>query len=397
MAAPSAALTQLQHALDDDLNRQGGANSALVIDETTDRTLWAYNDTVGRLPASVEKLYTTTAALLEFGPDQTFETRVYGAGRLTPAGTFVGTIYLRGGGDPSFGSATFDRRMYHAGATVQRLAADLQQAGVLRIRGAIVGDESYFDSLRGGPDTSYQPNTETEGSLSALSYDAGFTNLQETALDADPPLVATQAFARALQLAGVGVPAGTKIATGITPPSATLLASEKSPSLARLMRLTNSPSDNFFAEMLLKDLGARFGGGGTTARGDAVVRSVIARDFGLHPQLNDGSGLSRHDVTNVRQVVLLLREMQGQPAFWHSLAIAGVRGSLIHEMRHTPAANNCRGKTGTLHDVANLVGYCRAANGDRIVFAFMMNGLTSTSAGHQLEDLDAEALAGYRG
>jgi D-alanyl-D-alanine carboxypeptidase len=95
--------------------------------------------------------------------------------------------------------------------------------------------------------------------------------------------------------------------------------------------------------------------------------------------------------------VQLLREMQSQRAFWHSLAIAGVRGTMIDEMRHTRAVNNCRGKTGTLHDVANLVGYCRAANGDRIVFAFMMNGLSDAQAGHQLEDLGAEALAGYRG
>jgi D-alanyl-D-alanine carboxypeptidase/D-alanyl-D-alanine-endopeptidase (penicillin-binding protein 4) len=397
-APASAALTTLQRTLDDDLNRQGGANSALVVDETTDRTLWAYNDAVGRLPASVEKLYTTTAALLELGPDTTFQTKVLGAGRLTAGGTFIGTIYLRGGGDPSLGSSTFDRIMYGgSGATMGGLASGLKHAGIKRIQGAIVGDESYFDSLRGGPDTHYRPGIETEGSLSALAYDAGLTDLREDELDADPPLVATQAFAAALQRAGVSVPAGTRIATGITPKSATLLTSEKSPTLATLMRLTNSPSDNFFAETLLKDLGAGLGGGGSTARGAAVVRGVIGKDLGLHPRLDDGSGLSRYDLTNPRQIVLLLREMQGQSAFWNSLAIAAVRGTMVDEMRHTRGAGNCRGKTGTLHDVANLVGYCRAANGDRIAFAFMMNGLSDSTAGHELEDLDAEALASYRG
>ena len=396
-APASAALTKLQQTLNSDLNSQGGANSALVVDETTDRTLWSYNDSVGRLPASVEKLWTTTTALLEFGPEHTFQTRVMGVGRLTQSGTFVGTVYLRGGGDPSFGSGFFDHVNYDAGATVQRLAVNLRRAGVRRIQGAIVGDESYFDSVRGGPDSHWQANLETEGSLSALSYDEGFTNLNENVLDADPPLVATQAFAAALRNAGVTVPAGTRIATGVTPRSARLLTSESSPTLARLMELTNSPSDNFFAETLLKDLGAAFGGHGTTARGASVVRSVIARDLGLHPVLDDGSGLSRFDRTNVRQIVLLLREMQGQRAFWNSLAIAGVRGTMVDEMRHTRGANNCRGKTGTLQDVANLVGYCRAANGAKLVFAFMMNGLTDSTAGHELEDLDAEALADYRG
>lgn len=398
MAPASAALTNLQRTLNGDLNRQGGDNGALVVDETTDRTLWAYNDTVGRLPASVEKLYTTTTALLEFGPEATFETRVLGSGKLTAGGTFIGTIYLRGGGDPTLGSSLFDRVMYGgSGATMGWLAAALKRDGVRRIQGAIIGDESYFDSLRGGPDTHYQANLETEGSLSALAYDAGFTDLAENQLDANPALVATQAFAAALQRAGVSVPASTRIATGITPTSATLLTSERSPSLATLIRLTNSPSDNFFAETLLKDLGARFGGGGSTARGAAVVRSVIAKDFGLHPRLDDGSGLSRYDLTNPRQIVLLLREMQDQRPFWNSLAIAAVRGTMADEMRHTRAANSCRGKTGTLHDVANLVGYCRAANGDRIVFAFMMNGLSDSTAGHELEDLATEALADYRG
>lgn len=397
MAPSSPALTRLQRTLSSNLNRQGGANSALVIDETTNRTLWAYNDATERLPASIEKLYTTTTALLELGPQQTFDTDVYGTGQLTPGGTFMGTLYLRGGGDPSFGSRNFDKVSYHAGATTQALAIDLRQAGVRRVQGAILGDESYFDSLRGGPDTGYHADIETEGSLSALAYDAGFTNLHETQLDADPPLVATQAFAQALTHAGVTVPAGTRIGTGVTPDSATLLTSEKSPTLAKLLWLTNSPSDNFFAEMLLKDLGARFGGGGTTARGAAVVRQAIRQDLGIDPRLDDGSGLSRYDRTNTRQIVLLLREMQTQPAFWNSLAIAGVRGTMKHEMRHTRAVDNCRGKTGSLRDVANLVGYCRAANGDHIVFAFMMNGLTDSLAGHQLEDLDGEALANYRG
>ena len=398
MAPASAALENLQRTLDDDLNRQGGDNSALVVDETTDRTLWAYNDTVGRLPASVEKLYTTTTALLKLGANATFETKVFGVGRLTGGGTFIGTIYLRGGGDPSLGSSTFDHIMYGgSGSTMGLLASDLKHDGVRRIQGAIIGDESYFDSLRGGPDTAYQPNIETEGSLSALAYDAGFTNLNEDQLDADPPLVATQAFGAALQRAGVSVPIGTHISTGVTPKAATLLTAEKSPTLATLVRLTNSPSDNFFAETLLKDIGARFGGRGSTAAGAAVVRSVIGTHFGLHPRLDDGSGLSRYDLTNPRQIVLLLRKMQSQRAFWNSLAIAGVRGTMVDEMRHTRGANNCRGKTGTLHDVANLVGYCRAANGNRIVFALMMNGLTDSTAGHELEDLDAEALAGYRG
>ncbi|MGC9220555.1 MAG: D-alanyl-D-alanine carboxypeptidase/D-alanyl-D-alanine endopeptidase [Solirubrobacteraceae bacterium] len=396
-APPSNALRALQARLGRTLNGQGGYNGALVVDETTDRTLWAYKPTTGRLPASVEKLWTTTTALFEFGPKATFKTSVLGVGRLSTNGTYTGTIYLRGGGDPTFGSAAFDQRMYNAGATVQSLARAVRAHGIRRIDGTIVGDASYFDSLEGGPASDYHANLETEGAISALSYDAGFTNILEEQLVHNPALSATRAFTAALRAAGVAIPPSTRVRTGVTPAKAALLAAISSPKLSELLALTNSPSDNFFAEMLLKNLGARFGGVGSTAVGAAVVRKVIAARFGLHPRLNDGSGLSRYDRSSPQQMVLLLREMQSDPYFWNSLAVAGVRGTMKQEMVDTSAAGNCRGKTGSLHDVANLVGYCRAANGNELVFAFMMNGLSDSSAGHLLEDQAAEALAAYRG
>src|SRR6202035_5626765 len=95
-------------------------------------------------------------------------------------------------------------------------------------------------------------------------------------------------------------------AAAVAPARATVVAPEASPNLATLLGLTLPPSDNFFAETLLKDLGARYGGVGTTAAGAAVVRATIAHDFNLHPYLLDGSGLSHSDHTTPKQVVELL-------------------------------------------------------------------------------------------
>jgi D-alanyl-D-alanine carboxypeptidase/D-alanyl-D-alanine-endopeptidase (penicillin-binding protein 4) len=159
--------------------------------------------------------------------------------------------------------------------------------------------------------------------------------------------------------------------------------------------MTNAPSDNFFAEMLLKDLGAQFGAGGTTADGVAVVQSVIGQQFGIHPRFNDGSGLSRYDRTTAAQVVSLLEQLKDDRPFVNSLAVAGVSGTMHQEMRGTRAAGKCRGKTGTLSDVANLAGYCTARNGDTLVFAFILNSIGSSYYGHLMEARMGEALANY--
>jgi D-alanyl-D-alanine carboxypeptidase/D-alanyl-D-alanine-endopeptidase (penicillin-binding protein 4) len=89
--------------------------------------------------------------------------------------------------------------------------------------------------------------------------------------------------------------------------------------------------------------------------------------------------------------------MQSNPVFVSSLAVAGVSGTMQHEMLGTRAVNNCRGKTGTLNDVANLVGYCTARNGDTVAFAFMLNAIASSDYGHVMEARMGAALANYDG
>jgi serine-type D-Ala-D-Ala carboxypeptidase/endopeptidase (penicillin-binding protein 4) len=395
--AQSTAAADLDRVLSGQLGQAGGSSGAYVLDLDTGQPLFAAAAGTGRLPASVEKVYTTSTALLRFGSGATLTTAVLGRGTLDARGTWHGALYLKGGGDPTFGDAGFDRSAYGAGATMQRLVANLISGTRIRsIRGRIVGDESYFDSLRGTPATGFRASSDVEGLLSALAYDRGFENFEGTAFQRRPALVATQQFAAALRAAGVRVPSRTPVYTGPTPPSAKRLAVVHSPRMATLVKLTNTPSDNFFAEMLEKGLGARFGGRGTTAAGAAVVRALLARKFGVHPRLNDGSGLSRADSTSPVQVVTVLRAMAHDGAFVNSLAVGGESGTLQHEMNGTPAQGRCRGKTGTLHDVSNLVGYCRARDGHTLAFAFLMNAIDPDFA-HPIQDRMAVALADYDG
>ena len=397
-AGQATAEQALQSALTDEMNAAGSASGSYVIDLDSGHTLFSRAANVGRTPASVEKLYTTSTALLRFGPNATLTTSVLGHGFRGRLGTWWGNLYLRGGGDPTFGSSSFDQHWYGTGATMQGLVSNLVHSGqITALRGRVFGDESYFDSLRSTSESDYQPDYYMEGLLSALAYDAGFADVAQTTFQAQPPLFAAQQFVQALRAAHVNVPSGTPVSSGRTPVGARSLATVHSPSIATLIQLTNTPSDNFFAEMLLKDIGARFGGAGTTAAGAAATRAELAGTFGISPQLVDGSGLSHSDSTTPRQVVTVLRKMATNPVFVNSLAVGGETGTLQNEMQGTPAQGRCRGKTGTLTGVANLVGYCSAANRHTLAFAFLTNSVSDTSRAHAIEAEMAATLANYDG
>jgi D-alanyl-D-alanine carboxypeptidase/D-alanyl-D-alanine-endopeptidase (penicillin-binding protein 4) len=397
---PSPATARANRALDGSLNlgmrRAGRYSGAYVLDLTANRTLYAKNAGTSRLPASVEKLYTTSTVLKRFGPGATLTTSLLGVGSKI-GGTFTGTLYLRGGGDPTFGSSAFDTAAYGTGATIEQLVASLQTtAGITTLKGNVVADETMFDSDRGTPATGNRPSIDTEGELSALAFNRGWANSIGTVYFKHPAVQAGQQLVTALKAVGIRVPRHVNVTAGRTPRSATTLASVHSPPMATLVSLTNTPSDNFFAETLVKDLGARFGSGGTTAAGAAVVRAQMSQSFDIFPKLNDGSGLSRADLTTPLQVVTLLQGMASDSQFTSSLAVAGETGTLQHEMRGTYAQGRCRGKTGTLHDVSNVVGYCRARDGHTLAFALMMNGIVPDYA-HPIQNRMTVALSRYSG
>ncbi|HET9125148.1 MAG TPA: D-alanyl-D-alanine carboxypeptidase [Solirubrobacteraceae bacterium] len=386
--------TGLRRSLNASMRSAGAQSGAEVLDLSTGATLYAHRAKVARIPASVEKLYTTATALQVFGPTARLSTSVLGTGG-PHAGTWNGALYLRGGGDPTFGSAAFDRRAYGAGATVQGLVRGLRADGIRAVRGPILADASLFDSDEGTPATGNRPSIWVEGALSALSFNRGWADSTGRVYWAHPALQAGRALVAALRAGGIAVrdPA---VRVGVTPPDARLLATARSPTIAALIALMNTPSDNFLAEMLLKDIGARAGRGGTTAAGAAVVRATIAARFGLHPQLIDGSGLAYRDRTSPTQVVALLSQLSADRPFRASLAIVGETGTLVDENRGTYAQGRCTGKTGTLSDVSNVVGYCRAADGHLLAYAFLMNGVNPDAA-HPVQDHMELAVARYDG
>jgi serine-type D-Ala-D-Ala carboxypeptidase/endopeptidase (penicillin-binding protein 4) len=99
-------------------------------------------------PASNMKLYTIAAALDRLTPDYHFITSVY-AKEKADDGKIKGDLIIYGRGDPSF-AARFDNGDYFKG--IDDLATRIVTAGVKRVKGDLVGDESWFNGapLGGG-------------------------------------------------------------------------------------------------------------------------------------------------------------------------------------------------------------------------------------------------------
>lgn len=394
-AGDTAQIAALQGHMAHELSLAGTQSGAYVYDLSTKQTLFSERAEAQRPPASVEKLYTATTALERMGPDARLETTVLGSGRLGSGGVWEGNLYLRGGGDPTFGSTAFIASHYGGlGTSVSELVQQLVDTDhIHRVTGSVEGDESYFDSLRGEPSSDYQLDPYLEGTLSGLAFNRGETGPYHGGHA--PAEFAAHELRQALRAAGVTVHGGSGAAS--TPAGATRLAGAQSPTIAQLLGLMLPPSDNFFAETLLKDLGARYGGAGTTPAGAGVVRETIAADFDLHPHLVDGSGLSREDETSPLQVVTLLKDLSTTTigtTLRADMAVAGHSGTLAERMRDTAAAGRCQGKTGTLTGVSNLVGYCQDSSGQFIAFAFFTDDI-AIEAAHELQDNMAITLADY--
>jgi len=379
-AAPAAAISQstLTDKISREMAKAPGASGAYVRDMNSGAELYALRENAVRIPASVEKIFTTSAALLRLGPSATLRTIAVMApdAVVEPGGTLRGDLVLVGGGDPLFGDES-----------AAQLAKAIRASGISRIAGAVVGDESAFDAQRSGCCAGYDP--DLGGVLSALAYDRGIFR-GRARLDA--ARFAAGRFAAQLEAAGVTATGPTR--AGTAPQDARTVAFVRSRSVGELARYINVPSNNFAAEMLFRELGARYRDDGSLAAGADVVRDTLD-DFGVRPRIVDGSGLSRANRATPRQVVRLLERMHNQEiaqTFRESLATTGVTGTVKARMRRTAAAGQCNVKTGTLRLVSALAGYCRTANGREIGFALMFNK-ANTFAAKAREDRIAVAIA----
>jgi D-alanyl-D-alanine carboxypeptidase/D-alanyl-D-alanine-endopeptidase (penicillin-binding protein 4) len=351
---------------------------ALVFDLQSGTTLFAEHDSLALAPASNEKLAVTYASLVGLGASYRIETDVLGRGQQTGA-VWRGSLLLVGHGDPTLSSGD-----------LAVLARQVRAAGILRVTGAVFGDESFFDARRTAPGWRSWFYLSECPPLSALTVDRGTYRRRSSR---NPALSAALGFRDALRRAGVAVGgAGLGVEHGDEVP----LAAIDSPPLSEIVRSMDKHSDNFTAELLLKQLGAAVGGAGTSAAGAAYIRSTLAQAgvplAGV--RIADGSGLSLLDRMTARALAGILRaawaDPDVQPFFLAALPVAGVNGTLADRMRRAPARGNVLAKTGTTSLASALSGYVRR----RYVFSVLQNGNPVSSFwARRAQDRFATALA----
>ena len=210
----------------------------------------------------------------------------------------------------------------------------------------------------------------------------------------NPALAAAISFRTALLRVGITV-AGRAV-TGQAADAATQLASIDSVPLRDILRFMDHESDNFTAEILLKQLGAALGDNGTTASGATVVRQLLGEQSipleGV--RIVDGSGLSRLDRLTASALVAMLRaswlDQELREILIGALPVAGRNGTLERRMRGSAAAGRVRAKTGTLNEASALSGYVRR----RYAFSVLQNGSpVSTFWARKAQDRFAAVLA----
>jgi D-alanyl-D-alanine carboxypeptidase/D-alanyl-D-alanine-endopeptidase (penicillin-binding protein 4) len=341
-------------------------------------------------PASTLKLLTTTAALSAIGPDHRFATTVTLQGRR---------LTLVGGGDPLLATSGSTRIVRNA-ATLTDLAGQVKAA----VAGGSTVRLAIDDSLFPGPGVSpaWEPGYVPENvvsPISALWVQEGRVKVNSFTRVTNPARAAGRAFARLLRQRGLHVRWAGRAESAA---GARVVASVESPPVREIVRHVLAVSDNEGAEVLARQVAIATGGPGSA---DAAPQAVVTelRRLGLPVgglRIQDGSGLSRHDVVPVSTLLAVLAHDISDPVARPVIAdlpVSRFSGTLAYRFTasNDPVAGTVHAKTGTLTGVDALAGYVVDANGVPLVFAVLADRVTGySSAARSALDRFAAALAG---
>lgn len=346
------------------------------------------------VPASNLKILTGLAVLEKLGADARLTTEARTAAPLKD-GVLDGDLWLVGGGDPLLGTAEYAasfRNQPQLSTPLEQLADRIKAAGVTRVTGAVRGDESRYDKQRYIPTwrPTYIVDAEV-GPASALTVNDGYVAWTPKHVAAPAPAThAAGMLVALLQARGVTVTGG--VGEGTQPKGTRAIATLDSAPVREVVGEMLRESDNLTAELLVKELGARFARQGTTAAGLRVLREAAAAEGVPVDKVVtvDGSGLDRGDRATCNALMTALEKTGPESAIGTGMPVAARDGTLARRFTGHPAAGRLRAKTGSLDNVVALSGWL-----DTLTFAFVANGVPREAVGRTLQENVAAVLAAY--
>lgn len=398
--ATVAQAAPLSLRVDRALHRSGlsSITGIYIYDAVTGAPIYTHRSNAPIVPASNEKLVTATATLKRLGPTRTFRTRFALRGAQSGS-TLNGNIYLVGGGDPSLSTRRFGRRNLGASTSIDSLWKALHGRGIRRIEGKLVVVDSYLDRSRYVSSWPARFRFDQSPALGALTINHATLGESLAGNKVRNPALHAGAVLRA-QLRTHGIRVTGRTAQGKLAPDATTIATLQSPPLSKLVRFMNLTSDNFTAEILLRNLGRIARNSGTTGSGvqEATLQLALLGVDASTFHIADGSGLSYSNTTTARSLGILVRTAQADPligaSIFRSLPSSGVSGTLAERMRRRPFRSRVRAKTGTLGISSALTGTATRVNGRRYGFSIVTTswaGIPTTRA-RALQDRIASIL-----
>lgn len=411
-------------------NIKRGTKYGLTVYSTNlNKPIVKINSELPLIPASTNKLFTTSIALLSLGKNYEIKTEILTDDNNIEDGTIDGNIYLKGYGDPTFTSQN-----------LFEMCKKIKEKNISTITGDIIVDDSFFEetvfrnewieeenisvplpaissmtidrntihlTVKGSTvvgkkaiiddiENSYITiinKTKTQGRRVRISTKSIFENGKEKIIVSgtiplrrvtdvkvflkNPSLFAGYLFEGFLNELGIKVKGSIRI--GKTKNSLTRLAVNKTP-LLELIKPINKNSDNFYAEHLFLIIGANFAKGQGSAFDAARVIISYLKNIGIYEpdfSIVDGSGISRKNSASTGLLTNLLLQVYFNPNifndFYNSLSIPQMDGTLSERFPMLFPPNRLRGKTGTLNGVTSLAGFVTAKSGDLLIFSINFN------------------------
>jgi len=340
----------------------------MVWDLKADSMIYEHGSKQILRPASTMKLVTAITAIDRLGGSYRLKTQLKYTGQIAD-GVLNGDVYCVGGMDPRFNSDD-----------LQAFVSSLKEMGVDTIRGRLLEDRSFKDTLMLGEGWCWDDKNPT---------------LSPTLIGRKDKLM--ERFVDKLAAAGICLDS-TEVGRGRCPQGAFTIVT-RFHTIDQVLSKMMKESDNLYAEAMYYQLAASGGARPATARHARQLERQLIQRIGLSPsryKLADGSGLSLYNYVSAELLVRLLRyAYNNDNVYFHllsSLPIAGEDGTLKSRMRSPFTRGNVQAKTGTLTGIISLAGYLTAANGHRLCFAIINQGVMHASSARQFQDKVCEAL-----